>query len=371
MNEALDRTDPVRAWIASVVGLALALAGGVALFPQQVYDGFIWKYFWGPVVADAHGQACAQRIGGETVLDGDCTTGIVAEPGYTTISTASYAVILLIALVGVIFLLRRLDVGDDRGLFFAVIPFVFFGGALRTVEDANIVLLNAGDPAIGFPASALLISPLIYVVVFAVTLAALVGSVAATDRGLVERYEYPLFATGAILLSITIAYLAGLALTMEEIGFEPMVPIITLVGATVLAALAWVLTERYAPEVNRGTGYMGLVIVWGHAVDGVANVLSLDWPHAFGLPQYEPKHVVNAAIQDVTEVIQPAWLTDLIGHTWPFIPVKVGAALFVVWLFNDEMFDESPTYTLLLLIAVLAVGLGPGTRDFLRATFGI
>jgi uncharacterized membrane protein len=43
----------------------------------------------------------------------------------------------------------------------------------------------------------------------------------------------------------------------------------------------------------------------------------------------------------------------------------------VLWVFEDEIFEESPRYTMLLLVAVLAVGLGPGTRDMLRATFGV
>jgi uncharacterized membrane protein len=43
----------------------------------------------------------------------------------------------------------------------------------------------------------------------------------------------------------------------------------------------------------------------------------------------------------------------------------------VVWVFEPELFDETPRYSILLLIAVLAVGLGPGTRDMLRATFGV
>jgi uncharacterized membrane protein len=47
------------------------------------------------------------------------------------------------------------------------------------------------------------------------------------------------------------------------------------------------------------------------------------------------------------------------------------AATFVVWVFNGELFEESPRYMLMLLITVLAVGLGLGTRDMLRATFGI
>ena len=43
----------------------------------------------------------------------------------------------------------------------------------------------------------------------------------------------------------------------------------------------------------------------------------------------------------------------------------------IVYLFNADMYHDSPRYTVLLLLTVLAVGLGPGTRDFLRATFGI
>jgi uncharacterized membrane protein len=51
--------------------------------------------------------------------------------------------------------------------------------------------------------------------------------------------------------------------------------------------------------------------------------------------------------------------------------VKLVAATVVVWVFDEQIFEESPRYTMLLLVAVLAVGLGPGTRDMLRATFGV
>jgi len=106
-------------------------------------------------------------------------------------------------------------------------------------------------------------------------------------------------------------------------------------------------------------------------VDGIANVLSLDWNEELGIQAYEPKHVVNSGVRTVTEAIQPAWLSDAIGITWPFLVIKVVAAVAVVALFNDEVLEESPRYSVLLLVTVLAVGLGPGTRDVLRATFGI
>lgn len=377
MDDVSDRIDPARAWAAVAISMITALAVGAVAFPRQVYDGFLWRYFWGPVVADGTGSACAQRVGGETQLL-DSTTecqqamGFVAEPGYTTLSTVSYALVLVFALVGVVFLLRKLDIAKGHGFFFALFPFMLFGGTLRTVEDASIALLRTtGEPAISFPISGLFISPFIYFTVFFVTLAALLASVAIARNGLVSRYEYPLAAIGTLAFTVTIGYLGWLAITTDVLEFHPAVALITLTGATVVAVLVWVGTERYVPEVNVATGYMGVLVVWGHTVDGIANVLSLDWSNELGIPTYSPKHVVNSAIIDVTNAIQPPSVSGAIGTAWPFLFVKIGAALFVVWVFNDEIFDESPQYSMLLLIAILAVGLGPGTRDFLRATFAI
>ena len=67
----------------------------------------------------------------------------------------------------------------------------------------------------------------------------------------------------------------------------------------------------------------------------------------------------------------PESLRAVTGDAGPFLFVKLAAAAGVVWVFNGELYEESPRYTLLLLITVLAVGLGPGTRDMLRATFGV
>jgi len=96
-----------------------------------VYDRFLWRYFWGPVVADGQGAQCAVREGGETALLGSeaacgsaaAAGSVVAAPGYTTVSTVSYAVVLLGMLVGVVFLLRRLEIGGDIRAFYGLFPF--------------------------------------------------------------------------------------------------------------------------------------------------------------------------------------------------------------------------------------------------------
>jgi uncharacterized membrane protein len=372
--ERLD-VEPVRLWAGSVLALLVALIGGSLLFPRAVYDGFVWHFFWGPVQADANSAVCAIREGGATRYlyeSATCSAAPepVAYPGYTLVSEVGYVVILLVALFGLVFLLRALDLGTDRELFFSLLPFVFFGGALRVVEDVTDA---AADPLIDYPLNTLLISPIIYFTVFGVTLAAVVASVALARRNVVGDYTRPLLASGVVVLVATLLFLLWSAVAPDGPGtFYPQVIVVILAGSTASAAGTWWLIERYAPAINLGTGRMGFVVIWGHAVDGVANVVGLDWMVALGAgPNLVPKHPVNRAIVEITGSTLPASVLAVTGDTWPFLVVKLVAATVVVWLFDEQIFDENPRYAILLMIAILAVGLGPGTRDMLRATFGV
>jgi uncharacterized membrane protein len=373
--------SPERAWAAVVGGVALLLAIGSAVFPRAVYDRFVWQYFWGPVVADGRGAQCAVRGAGGTELLGSSSAcqaavdagEVVAFPGYTTVSTVSYVVVLLGMLIGVVFLLRRLDIGNELRFFYALFPFMLLGGALRTVEDSGVAALRAGtEPLIPFPASALLISPFIYFTAFGFTLACVLTAYGLENRGTVDDYARPLFAMGAVALAASLAYLSYLAAATDYVEFYPQVLALTVVIASVATAVTWKLATAYEPTIRRGTGVAGIVIIWGHAIDGVANVIGLNWmPALTGTANLVPKHVVNALIVNWTGRLLPDSVLAVTGDAWPFLLVKLAAATFVVWVFNGEMFEESPRYTLMLLITVLAVGLGPGTRDMLRATFGI
>ena len=373
--------DPEQLWLGVVGTLIAVLVAGVVFAREVVYDRFIWQYFWGPVAADGNGAQCAVIRNGDVSYlfsTAECAAAerageIVAYPGYTLVSEVGYVLVLLLALIGVYFLLRRLDIGDSRSLFYALFPFMLFGGALRTVEDAGIAALAAGsEPLIGFPVSALIISPFIYVTVFVMTLAAVGVGVALERRGVVDAYEYPVAAIGTLLVAGSVGYLTSLAVTTTYVSLRPQVLAVVVIGATLSAAATWLLIERFAPAINAGTGLMGLVLLWGHSIDGVANVVGLDWMPALGAgPNLVPKHPVNAAVVDITGAVLPASVLAVTGDTWPFLLLKLAAATFVIWVFEPDLLEESPRYSILLLIAVLAVGLGPGTRDVLRATFGV
>ncbi|RNJ26247.1 DUF63 family protein [Halosegnis longus] len=377
-----------QAWLATFTTALLAFGFGVLLAPELVWDRFLWHYFWGPVYADANNAVCVVMDGGTTELFYSTVacqdaSGIVAEPGYTLVSEAGYAISLVFFLVGVLTLLHRLEIGDTKQLFFALVPFMFFGGALRVIEDANDSIPEGAAQILAYPWNTLIISPIIYFTVFFITLATVVASVLAERRGYVERYGRQLFATGWVLVLCSVGYLlyfvpTRLTGTVDGAGFYPQVTGVT-VGLSVLFAVSiYRLAQRYKPGINAGTGYVGLVVIFGHAIDGVANVIAADWTGELGVVdsagnalQYGAKHPFNDIIVGVVDAIQPAGLDSVIGLSWGFLVVKLVAATAVVWVFDDTIFDDEPRYAILLLVAILAVGLGPGTRDMLRVTFGI
>ncbi|AHG04233.1 hypothetical protein HALDL1_11985 [Halobacterium sp. DL1] len=378
---SFPETDRERTWTA-VVGLALvALVVGSLLLRDTVYGGFIWHYFWGPVYADAQGAQCAVWNGGNVELLSStaacaAATEPVAYPGYTLISEAGYAVTLLASLIGVSFLLDHMRVAEKTKFLYALFPFVLFGGALRVVEDANNAaeLFGNTEPFLDYPLNALIISPVIYFVMFAITLVVLVAAVYLARRtDIAEDYYRPLAAAGTVLLVANILGLGYLAATRDYVSFIPVFTVLTLGLATVITAPVWWVVRRSLPTVYSGTENVGALILWGHAVDGVANVLGLDWGAELGYPRGDlgSKHPLNQYIVDFTHSVLPESVIHYTGDTWPFIVVKVLAVLLVLSLFDEELREEAPRYFTLMLVAVLAVGLGPGTRDMLRATFGI
>jgi uncharacterized membrane protein len=370
--------DPVTAYLWALGAAVAGLVGGILLFPEAVYDRFIWKYFWGPVYADAHGETCAYLTDGGVAFEstraacGTHATGAVV--GYNTFNEIGYAVTLLFALAGLVLLLRRFDIGEDPSLFWGLLPYMFLGGAVRVVEDAANAarLATDAEPALTYPLNSLFISPVIYFTMFFFTVAALGVAIWAERAGQVDRYERALSGIGATALGATVLYLLVLSLTTDYVSLLPQFTLVTLLVAGLITAAVWWGLEEYYPDLNAGTERMGVVVLFAHSVDGVANVVGLDWGAELGLPaDLVGKHPVNRFVVDATAATLPESVTAVTGVAWPFLLLKVAVAVGVIAIFDEGVFEETPRYGILMLVAIVAVGLGPGTRDMLRATFGI
>lgn len=351
------------AWLGGAATAVVALALGSFLFPEMVYDGFLWHYFWGPVQADAQSAFCAIRPGSTVEYlysQSACSAAAepVAYPGYTLVSEVGYALTLIFSLSGVVLMLRRLDIARTKQFFYATVPFFFLGGALRVVEDVDNATTET--TIVPYPWDTLLISPIIYFTLFFLTLAVVIAAVLLA-RDIDIEYERLVLGGGSLILVGTLGYLLVLAATDgNPVVFRPLVIGVMLLGTVVSTALTWYATKEWLPSIHEGTGKAGLIVLFAHALDGAANVVGLDYMTVLGAgPNLVPKHPVNQ------------FVVDTAGAAWPFLLVKLAAAVFVLSVLDKTLFEESPRYGILLLIAVTAVGMGPGTRDMLRATIGV
>lgn len=360
-------------WLGTAVGLILTAITLAYLFPIRFYNQFIWKYFWGPIVADAHGQQQVARSGSQTVIEGSAMDGSVfAEPGYTVVSTVSYALILVFGLFGVMLLINKLDYNLSIDTCIAFVPFMAFGGILRTVEDVNVFIFSStGDFFIPFPFSSLIISPIIYFVLFGLGISVLLICERLESKDIVNNSDLAVAGFGVLFCLSVTTWLGYTSLVVEEISANLLVPFSTLALATTISSAIYYVIRRYS-RISESVGVVGLLLIWSHMVDAFANVLSLDWSSQIGISgTYESKHVINSLIRTTTEYIQPEWLSDSIGITWPFIVLKASVAVFLIWAFDDDFMDDSPNLSIIMLLTAMAVGLGPGTRDFMRAMLGV
>ena len=381
--ELLDRygLGPEAAWLTAFLGGVVTTIIAAVLFTERVYYGFLWRFFWGPVEADSQGVNCLiyQRDSGEIISGGanacaNAQNAFVAEPGYTIVSTISYILILVFMLGGVYLLFERLTLEPYNQFFYSLVPLMLFGGALRVVEDSFVAAQRANEvPAIEFPASAAFISPFIYFTVFGIGLVSLLFTKWLARADLTDTFHRPFGLIGTGWLVGTFGYLLYLSGTNEWATLHGSVLVISIGIATAAAAVTYLGVDRFRPEVNAGTGLMGLVVLWGHAIDGIANVLANDWSQIWNLGEYGAKHPFNRFIIDATTTVQGG--TDIagvyVGTAWPFFFVKLAVPVLILSVFDKDFFEESPRFAIMLLGAIVAVGLGPGTRDMIRLAFGI
>ncbi|KAA0015410.1 hypothetical protein B6U81_05170 [Thermoplasmatales archaeon ex4484_30] len=125
------------------VGMMIAIAFVIALilFPHEVYDKFIWKYFIGPIVADAEGHAVSYH-------------GVWAYEGYSLASEIAYGLFIVFFIYLFYLFFEKYNVKVNLRFIIASLPFILYGSVARVLEDAGVFVK---------PLSYLFISPIIYV----------------------------------------------------------------------------------------------------------------------------------------------------------------------------------------------------------------
>jgi len=345
----------------AALGLVLSI-----LFIPQISD-FWADHFVDPIMADSKGEAGAK---------------------YNVYNTIAYGFgfFLLFLLINELLIDWKIKL-DDRFVF-AAIPLLVLGGAARVLEDADMF-----EPPLQF----VFISPLIYgtLVVYGLFIISLGVWLSRSQLpSLTKGLGLVSFAIGGYGLwwyfvpgewlhpsSWALVVFSVSALTAEFYRGNPLRDPVLFFGITttlvlILAYLNLAQNKIENPDIFWNTlaiaslltmavwffcqvvlekplSHVYLLLYLGHFIDGSATYLGIDQY------DYTEKHVL------------PDFFIEHFGTAFVMLPLKFLVVTGVIYALESEKSKEDePEMVTLLIFFLLALGLGPGTRDILRIMFG-
>lgn len=279
-----------------------------------------------------------------------------AEPikyntGYNAVNTAAYAVIFVALVLLTYRILKRLGIKVDRNFFIGIAPYIALGGILRAWED--LIEFSKAVPqffspfiltdASGGARNLLLITPLIYIFMFFLALAALLLSKLVEKRAKIP-YHKAWLAFGVLFC------IAGVSqLRISDIF--ALFAMLAISGAWAFAILGSRAAFRGFGVARRALTMENSLLIIAHMFDATTTFVALQF-----FPYFEQHVVAGLAVG----FLGPAGIFAL----------KLPVVAAVLYYLDKEMVNEQEKKNF-IKIAILVLGLGPGLRNFLRLVMGV
>ena len=257
---------------------------------------------------------------------------------YNVVDTSTYAILLVLSVYLVYRWLKHSGVTLDSPFVIATIPYVVLGGLLRVVEDTGMIQSDLRF---------LLVTPLIFFVVFFITAPSLVVSRVLEKKKLIPHFLTFYGGIGAGASVVVALVLVSFGLTRTTIDLTVLAAILLLAAATSLAVMG--LLQRVFGWEYAGDPLYRLLII-GQMLDASATGYGID----FGPIPYQEVHVVGSALIN--------W-THTAFSLFPLKLVVVIPAIYVIEMYRREGNRE---FANMVLLAMIVVGLAPGVRDMVR-----
>jgi uncharacterized membrane protein len=263
---------------------------------------------------------------------------ITHDTGYNPVNTITWALLLVLCLFLTLKLLKKLEIEIDKTFIAALSPYIFVGASLRVMEDAELF-----SP----PLSYMLITPLIYFLLFFCCIAILTLSV-KLSRSKIRDYNYnvPFCLVGVIWLVINLIIL----LENEEI-ILPWV-LFAVVGISgILLLVIYGIAAKFG--VNFLTEKLNVSVLAAHLLDASSSYIGID------ILGYSGKHVIEGII------------VKYAGSAAGMYPLKLGILIPVLYLLETRFDEKERELKNLVLLALLVIGLAPAVRNTLRMVLGV
>ena len=341
------RRNPTTFCLYVLLGIIVIIMAGIVLLPSIFYDQWIWKYYWGPVVADSY----------NSVLGVAVHNGVEAHEGYTIVSEITYGIILIVALFAIYKFLKKLKITVDWRFALALMPYILFGPVSRVLEDTGYF---------DEPVAYWFISPLIYLQIAVYALFFLM-----LGYYLEKKYKKPKLTVnnvlfiGGLFFLIPSLYLIAIWILGSQWGattgvrFDVFLIVIGLVILIAGLVYLFVYIFRNKEKLAVYKNPLNLAMLSGHLIDGLTSYISIKDPFSMGL-HYAEKHPASNVLLEI-------W-----GPLFPI--VKFVLIIVVVYVFDvlyKKELKNHLTLVNLLKICILILGFSPGLRDLLRVTMGV
>jgi uncharacterized membrane protein len=256
---------------------------------------------------------------------------IIYDTSYNSVDTITWAIILGLAILGLIKLFGRWDLLMDERLLITTLPYVLAGSSLRVIEDANLV------PA---PWRYLLITPLIFFLVFLITAACLI----ITRKIWGEKFHAKYAAFGLLWTFFNLVVLSTL-------GFKNswVIAAVFLMGSALAGGI--LICGRHLSALKFLDERFNQMIIYAHMLDASSTYFGVDWFF------YYEKHVV------------PTFLINLTGSAAIMFPLKLAILLPMLYMIDKSL--QEPSLRNLTKLTLITLGLAPAVRNTLRLALGI
>jgi len=280
-------------------------------------------------------------------------------PEGTTLPPVPYLVVTLFAGGAVAVALHRRRPAITGTHVLALVPWIALGAAFHVLYVID-ALPSLFAPFGGSPTVYLVVATLagaVWVIADAAggeTVRTVGNAGAAADSSLIDRERVPVLIAAVGTLFLVPVVLAALAVDVSGPGARWS--LVALVTSLPITVAVWLGLTRASPGAT-ATGGVGVLAVFGHALDGVSTAVGVA---QLGFGERTPLSRVILELGGVPPV-------PLLGEGWVFLLVKLAVASVVVHWFVPYV-REKPGEGSLLLGFIAAVGLGPAVHNLILFT---